>query len=454
MKRVLPLIFPSILLLFLKFFNLDIRISDTNIYFYTAKELLEGKFLYKDIFFTNFPLFPYISSFYFLIMDGRLDLFFLTPTLEIIVIAFIIYLIIFQKTKSFLSSFTTSSLYLFSFLVLSTSDHQTGVFLASIFSLIAYYFFEKKHLFVSGIFIAFAILIKAYFLPVLLSLFIALLLKEKKKTIKFIAGFFITFFIILLPFLIFAGNEFIKDVFKYSLVRSAGISKTNLAWFFISHDFIFFIILIFNLLNIRKSLFFGIFSISSFLFFIIYRDIYYLYLNFMAPFLALSFPSLNDFTNQKLHLQKAVLPTFVIIFSLINIILYLSSYKDLQKINNVSEIIKIIKTEKPEFLYGVNDITPALSYFSETPLLDNIIDTNENIFRKGILDANLLTKKAIKQKSIIVSHGVSYKEAGIEESLIDGIFDKETVKKSCRLILSSPVQSEGVINRINLLKCY
>lgn len=454
MRKFLPLILFSGVLLILKFSNLEIRISDTNIYFYTAYELLQGKLLYKDIFFTNFPLFPYLSSFYFLLVNGNLKFFFLTPTLEVIIASTLIYFIVLEKIKNNLVSLTSSLLYMFSFLLLSTSDHQTGVFLASIFSLLSYLFLQKKNYILSGIFIALTILAKAYFLPVLTSLFLISILKNKRGALRLTISFLATCFIILLPFILFVQNELITDVFKYSLTRLPGLSKIEIAWFFITHDFIFFLLLIYNLINIKKQLFWGSFSFFSIIFFIFYNDVYYLYLNFLAPFLALSFENFYTFTKQKFQLQPMVIPTFIIIFSVLNIIIYLSYYKDLQKIPNIDKLVDLIKTEKPKYLYGVNDITPALSYLSQTPLLNNIIDTNESIFKKNFLNAATLTSKAIHSKTILVAHGAFYPQVNAKEEILDGIFDQEKVKKSCKLISSFPVQSEGIINRINLLKCY
>lgn len=454
MKKFLPFIFLSIFLFILKSSNLGIRISDTNIYFYTAYEILQGKLLYRDIFFTNFPLFPYLSSFYFFLLNGNLNLFFLTPTLEVIITSLLIYIIIINKTKNNLLSLISSLLYMFSFLVLSTSDHQTGVFLASIFSLISFLFYEKKSYILSGFFIALSLLTKAYFLPILISLMLVSVVKNKRGAFKFIISFLLTSFIILLPFLIFSKNEFITDVFKYSLTRSQGISKSEIAWFFITHDFIFFILIIFNLLNIKKNVFFGILSVFSILFFIIYKDIYYLYLNFLSPFLALSFPNFYMFVKQKLNFQPMVIPTLICIFLILNLITYISSYKNLQKIPNLNEIIKTINKEKPKYLYGVNDTTPALAYLTNVPLLENIVDTNENIFRKKLLDATILTKKAVSSKTIMVTHGAYYPTLNVQEDTVDGIFDKRVIKNNCKLIGSFPVQSEGAINRINLLKCF
>ncbi|RJP72363.1 MAG: hypothetical protein C4539_03585 [Ignavibacteriales bacterium] len=121
---------------------------------------------------------------------------------------------------------------------------------------------------------------------------------------------------------------------------------------------------------------------------------------------------------------------------------------------NLEKIIEMINKEKPELLYGTNDIVPALSYLTHTPLLENIIDTNENTFKKKVLNAKYLTQKAINNKSIIIGHGAEYKEFGVNEILINGIFDKEIINKKCKPLSSLPIKSEGIINRINILKCY
>lgn len=458
MVKILPLIFIISLFIFLHLNNFSVLLSDTNIYFYTAYKLLQGQILYKDIFFTNFPLFPYISSIYFFITQGNINLFYLTSTFEVIIISILIYLITLNKTKNYLISLISVILYLFSFIVLTTSKHQTGVFIASIFAVLSFLFFEKKSFFASGVFSALMILTKAYFLPVLLSLFVYKLINSNKKEFKsviyFIVGFLIIFSIILIPYLIMAPNDFFNDVFKYSLTRSAGVSKMNILWFFITKDLLLFVLFIFNLINIRKNLFFGLLSFFTILFFIFYKDLYYLYFNFLIPFLCLSLIDFSKYLTTKLKLQQLVIPTIISLFSIFNLITYFVSFQNLGKIENLDLINKTISKEKPQYLYGINDLTPALAFLNNVQLLNGIIDTNENIFRKGFLDKNELTKKALSQKTIIIAHGANYSYLNIKEDLLDEIFNKEEVKKSCKILNSFPIVAEGFTNRINLFKCY
>src|SRR3989344_479861 len=118
MKQYLPILIVIGIFLFLKITNLSIRLSDTNIYFYTAYQMLQGKVLYKDIFFTNFPVLPYISMIYFYIVGKSLSWYYITAAIEASIVSFLLFYLILQKTKEKLIALTTSLLYLFSFIIL------------------------------------------------------------------------------------------------------------------------------------------------------------------------------------------------------------------------------------------------------------------------------------------------------------------------------------------------
>jgi len=454
MKKFLPLFLLVLIFFIFKLSNFGIRLSDTNIYFYTGYKLLQGNVLYRDIFFTNLPLFPYISSLYYLLVGGNLKLFFLIPTIEVSAVALLIYLIAYKKYSDVPLALTSSIIYLFSFIILSTSDHQTGVFIGSLFSIISYYCYLNKRYFLTGIFVALAILTKAYYLPILLA-YIVLFIWEKKlkKSVNFFLGGLLIAALILLPTFIFAFPNFIKDLFIYSLNRTQGVDKSGIAWFFATHDFHIFVLLLFSLITIRRNRFFGLLFVFGIAFFLVYKDTYYLYLNFLTPFLCLTYPEFYKTIQKNFSPQRFIVPTILFFFVIYSFAIYATGFRNLQKLNNIGEIASVIKKENPSSLYGVDDITPALSYLTGVPLLNGIIDTNANIFRKGILNSKKLTTDAISQKSLLVTHGASYPEAGVNEEIVDEIFDKSQVKKSCKLVGSFPVQTEGVANRLNLLRC-
>lgn len=452
-KTYLPLFGICLLFLLLKLPNVGIRASDTSIYFYTAKELLSGKLLYKDIFFTNFPLLPYVSVLYFLLLHGSLTAYFATPLFEAVATAIMIFVIARQKAKDTLLASMSSLLYLFSFIILSTTDHQTGVFLASFFATVSYYFFGRKQFFLTGIFVALALLTKAYFLPIVLAYGIFLLIKKPKGLFMFVVGAALTALVVLFPSLLFARTDLIKDVFAYSLTRSQGIDKGGIFWFFFLHDTVFVILLLFNLMTIRKNLFFGLISFFSILFLIGFQDIYYLYLNFMVPFLCLSLPCFIVFLQDTFHPQKYLLPSLLVVFLCYSLTVYFVGYRNLQKLYTIDKMVATIRKENPSVLYGVNGVTPALGYLSNIPLLENIVDTNDNIYRKGYLNAHQFTADAITQKAIIVTEGADYPEFAIKQDVVTEIVDTKLLAAHCLLFASYPFTSEGLVNRINLFRC-
>ena len=450
-----PIIFFLLLFFIAKITNIGVRLSDTNIYFDVAYQIFQGKLIYRDFFYANFPLFAYISSLYYFLVGKNIEFFYITSALEAIAISSLIYYITLDKTKNILVAFFSSIIYIFSFIVLSTSDHQTGVFTASLFAVLAYLFLHKKNFFLSGIFISLSFFTKAYFIPIVVSFFIFLFLqKNYKQTIRFTIAFIVTSLVITLPFLFFAQKEFINDIFKFSLTRPAGVLKSDVAWFFIGKDFLLFVFLIFNIFNFRKNIFFALISVFSIILFFSFQDIYYLYLNFIVPFLCLSFYEFYIFWNEKFKLQKLIIPSIIIFFLFVGVYNYFSSYRDLQKIDDFKKIVQIINNEHPKYLYGVDDITPALLDTTGALPLENVRDAHEYFFSKGILNKEFLTNKAVHSRTIIISHGAFYPYLNINEQILDGIFNKQLVLKSCRLLNSIPVKSEGVVNRINLFKCF
>ncbi|KKQ01531.1 MAG: hypothetical protein US11_C0007G0024 [Candidatus Roizmanbacteria bacterium GW2011_GWA2_36_23] len=446
-------VFPFVFLA-IKLSQLGIRISDTNVYFYTAYEILKGKILYKDIFFTNFPLFPYVSSFYLMLSKGNINWYYATAVLEVVLSSMLIANIVYKKSKKIYLSLLSQVFYLFSFIILTTSDHQSGVFLASLLSLIAYEFYDKKRFIISGIFLGLMIMVKAYYFPIAAAFFLHLLLKQKNKIPSFSLGVIISILATLAFFISVAGEKLVADVFHYSLFRSQGISKGRIFSFFILNDPLLFLAFCYSFFQWRKNLLLVIIGLFSFILLIFYQDIYYLYLNLLVPFLVFSFSDAMIKFEDNLKQGRLFIVGTICLFILVGFTKYMSSYANLQKIEQIEKLVKIIKKESPDFIYGSMGIAPALAYLSDTPLLEGVIDTNDNLFYKGVLNAKHMTRAVFRHKTMVVSTGSYYPGQGVDQQLSEAIFDKELIENGCDMVESLAVKAEGIINRINLFKCY
>ncbi len=452
MPYIFLVILSSVILLTFKATNLGIRLSDTNVYFYTAYQIAHGKTLYHDIFFTNLPLFPSISVLYYWLTGGNIQIYYLTSVIEIIVTSCLIFLIVKKTTGKELTAAMGSLLYLFSFIVLSTSDHQSGVFLGSLFATGGYLMFIRRRPVQSGVLFACALCTKLYFLPIVIAFIVDLLLKRKNELLKFSLGFGATIILILLPSFIYAGNDLIKDI-MYSFTRSQGIPKLPEILFFIQHDLLLFCLLIFSLVNFKKNLLLGLVSVFSVIFALFYQDVYYLYLNITVPFLVINVAEIYLYIKRKQRFIYLFV-TLIILCSVYNLFVYISSYSQLGKVQDIDKIVSTVKKEQPSYIYGENSIAPAVAYLARLPLLDSIIDTNPNIFRKGYLNAKHLTQNALTSKTIVITNGVAYPESGVVETAYSEIMNPDQIKKACKLVLSQPIVAEGLINRLNVFKCY
>lgn len=454
MKRYLPFLIPVIAFLLIKLTALGVRFSDTNIYFYTAYQVLQGKLLYKDIFFTNFPLFIYISSIYHLLSGGNIYFYYFTAALESIGTAFLIYLLTLKESKKVLIATVCSAAYLFSYLVLATSDHQTGVFLASFFATLSYYFYSKKHYFFTGALVACAILTKAYFLPVFIAYLFVLPLRPislKTPVLRFFLGLGVTTVLILSPTLFGSFPSFYKDIVTYSLIRPQGVSKMLIFNALLTREFFLLSLSALSLFFIKKHRFVAVLSLCMITLFIFYKDFYFYYFNIIAPFLCIFFASLYLEVEKRFKPQLFIIPTIILVLISINIFQYFITAR-FQTITNFKEVVEQVNKLNPPVIYGTNDIAPLLAYQTDTPLLNNIVDTNPTIFRKGFLSSKTLTKDALSQKALLVGHGINYPQYGVRQDLFDEIFDP-TLLKSCSLVADIPITTEGYVNRLQFVSC-
>ncbi len=442
------------LFLLLKLTDITFLISDTNGYIYYAQLILEGKLLYKDLFLTNLPFTPYLHTFYLLILQWNPVLILATPILEAAVVSIIIYLILAQKKEDTVFAVLASCSYLFSLTVLSSSNHQTGVYFASFTAVLAYFFYARKQYVWAGIFLGVAFMTKGYFIPVVAAFFVYDIWKRRFQFVQLAAGFTIPVICILLPTLIFAFPEFISQVFGYSVTRAQGIPKWPVIEFFIQRDWLLVLCIVLTFVYTRKLPFLAFILGFSFLFLIWYKDVYLLYFNIFIPFACIAGGEVAKILSLKFGKTTVVLGMCVLVgfSSLIAISSYLGIFSQLQKIRHTNEIVQTIQKLDPDFIYGDPELAPLFQFLTGIPPLNGIVDTNANLFRAGKYNAKELSQKAATSKTVLLSIGVEYPR--LTKTIITDMYDEEIIAKNCTLVASYPVISEGGVNRINVSRCF
>jgi hypothetical protein len=214
---IFPILFGLLIVAFLllKLPLSQISLSDTNVYISMADHILHGKLLYKDMFLTNLPFFPYLSVLYLSLTRFHLAFFYSTVLVEAILTAILIYLSISIHKGPRSTPLIAAASYLFSMVVLATTDHQTGIFFASLMAMTAYYAYHKKKYSGAGIALGLMFVTKGYMLPVIIAFFAYDVYQRKHKSWNLIIPTVITVFVVLLPSLLFASSAIVSNPLKF-----------------------------------------------------------------------------------------------------------------------------------------------------------------------------------------------------------------------------------------------
>lgn len=461
---IFPIIFGLLVIIFLliKIPVTSVSLSDTNVYISMAEHLMQGKLLYKDMFLTNLPFFPYLSVVY-LSITQNLTWFYGTVLIEAVATAIIIYFTVKTPKRPASIPVMAAAAYLFSMIVLATTDHQTGIFFASLTASLAYFWYTRKKFVLAGIALGLMFVTKGYMLPILGAFFIYDIYIRRKESWTLIIPALSVIFVVLLPTLLFARNEMIDNIFGYTLNRPVGLDKRNIFTFFVVNQWLFCGAIIYAWIRFQKNVLIALCLLFGVIFLLLYQDIYFFYLNLLVPFACIALADGVVFLNKKIgRLNGLLVATLFISFSmLLNYKTYAENLAPLQKIKQYEKIVTTVTAAKPEYLFGAVEIVPALSYSTKVPLLNGIIDTNESIFARKVYDITQIKKDIYAHKTLVVTMGVDRdlmletgEKTHVVLPVIPELFKQLEIEKKCTKLLSQPVVAEGLTNRINLWKCY
>src|SRR3989344_2292392 len=290
------LIITIFIFIFWKISTLQFRFGDENGYFYMSDAIWHGFIPYKDFFFADPPFFIYILAGFKALFGSHIILFKTLPIFFDSLSAILLFLIL-KKENAF--AVLAPIFYLFSFTVLATSDYVTGAEVMIFLVLLALYLDQNSKYFWSGVFWALACLCKLYAGPALLGFLLYKIISKEFSSVKnIILGGLTTTIIVLSPFFILAPHQTFYDLIIHQFNRPIGINKWNIFGVFAKFEWLLIIASIASVFTVKnkKWIYPLIFSLVFFLF---YKDLYYLYLHILLPFIVILLVEFIAFLNKK-----------------------------------------------------------------------------------------------------------------------------------------------------------
>lgn len=454
--RFIVFIIVTLAFLAIKVNHMWFKFSDEGIYFYMAKLLLGGEVPYRDFFSTNMPMQLSIIAFFLSIVGEKIILLKLLPILASIISSVFIFLLVRKRFNS-LCALASSTFYLFSFVVLATTDHSTGVHLTTMFIVIGCYLIYREKYLLSGIVLSLALMTRLYAAFALIGLLIYLALKQRNGLIKFLAGIIIIILPVNIILLLIFKGDYLTSVFLYHLLKSEGIAKLNILKFFLRWDFLFILLSAFALfIKGRKKLLLPFIVAAAIgAFYMFYADIYYLYLAMLVPFLAmLAGCSLERMAGR---LPKAAGVIIVLLILAIvathNSIFYIKDHAYTAKIDFIDDIVKYVKenSNTGDTIYGSFEITPLVALLSGRRIASNYIDTNEKTFLTGLYDVGKRTE-SLKGNVKFVLMKMLVDPAG-KVIQMENIIDPDFLRQECNATKTYWIKKDYSSNALVVFDC-
>ncbi|MFA6000203.1 MAG: glycosyltransferase family 39 protein [Candidatus Paceibacterota bacterium] len=435
-----------------KLSTLSFRFGDENVYFYMSQAILDGLLPHRDFFLADPPVFVYIMAFFKMLFGSHLILFKTLPIIFDSISAVLIFLLLKDKNRL---AFLAPVFYLASFTVISTSDYVTGAEIMIPFILLALLFDQKGRPLWSGVMWALACLCKLYAGPALLGFLLYKVIKKEWGNLKeIILGGLLTTFIIMLPFFLLAPQQTFYNLFTHQFNRPVGINKWNIFAVFLKFEWLFVLGGIIAIFKIKNRIWILPFVFSA-LFFLLYRDLYYLYLHILMPFIIILFVELSE----KIYEKQKELFYFVVALIVIIFFYSASAYNDTYQgegiFRNPGEVAEALRNTPEDLpVYGLQEVTPLVALMSGKKIFQNIIDTNTQNFASGTHNKIKISEEAVKEGIYLVTRVGYYPAQGVVDTGFENYFDRGTFDKYCTPYMAFDHPSfNDPLNQIKIYKC-
>ena len=439
----------------LKVFEMQFKFSDGYTYMYMGKLILNGLVPYKDFFFASPPFQIYFLSFFEIFFGKNIILLKFIPIVAVIGSSIFIYLFMKKKFGEW-QGLTASLLFLFSFLVLLTTDYLTGISVTTFFILGMAYFIEEDKPFVAGVFGSLALLTRLYSPFPIAGALVYYIIYKRKEILKFVIGLLSLFLPVSIFFQIISNGNYLSQIFffRLNLISGIGLSKLSVVWFFLVGDFVLILGSLFWLLfdKEKKKLTLPVLmTFVSIIFYVVYSDIYYLYFGLIIGFLSMfSAKFLFEFSDFKNF--KKVLVALLVILILFNSFLYIQNHASSANITFTNDIVNFVKnnSNSSDTIYGSFELTPLIGILSERKLAGNIADTNPKNIMISAYNLQDLEKKIAGVKFIISK--VNILPDG-EIADFDASTPLDYINKNCNLTKTYNIEKDYSSNAVVIFEC-
>ena len=371
--------------------------GDENVYYYMGKLISDGKVPYRDFFYAHPPLHIYVIALIYKIFGFNIIALKAVPLISTLISAFFI----FKISKRFGNSeaIISSLLFLFSYGTMFNSVFSFGINLATMFLVSGVYFLlNRNNPLLSGMLFGLAGITRFLSLIPIFVIFAFILLSTKKNFLKLLSGFFIVFLIINGLFVLFLGNNYAEQVYKYHLLKSLDNRENfkeyadiiNLNWVLFASA------LLFIFIKDKKPISTLVIISAVYLIFLFsLKKIFGFYFIVIFPFLAV----IGGYSVTRLFNQFTLIKKWKIIIAILLLLIFTwnlaSNAMFLEKIGFTGfergkELIDFVNSasNKDTLLLGDDSVVPLLALATNKKIAFDFVDTNNQVFLSGLRDLN------------------------------------------------------------------
>lgn len=447
----------------LKTWFLAPRFSDSAVYEYLGQRVMDGAIPYVDFFYSSPPLLLYVFGLVGFVSGWHWWSWSWIPIVLSVIDAGLLFWLAkrwcrsAERASPYWAGSIAAISYLFSYVVLATTDFATDVhFIVTLF-LVALVLQVRGWNVLSGVVLAAAVLIKVYAVILIFPLIVWPLWRRHWRDSLFVVlGLGVTAGVVVAVLYFATGSAFYHAIITNNLGRGVGISREMLLPFIFWHDLWLLVAVLMPIASRRWAPLQLIMLIAAPLaFLLLYPDVYYLYFKLVAPFLALllgwgSVYIIQDYGQW----GRVVLAAIVVVVSLLSAVRYIREQGTAAVITDLSGVAAYVAsaTNPSDVLYGDFDVAPLVALESERRLYKDLADTNVKFFLNDVFKPEerlqelvtarvpiLVTKAIVDGKSVL---------GGYEQTVTPGF-----IAQYCRVGKIFPIVRDYAHNAVVVWKC-